>query len=93
MREAVIVSFGARRLVVHSGGLQSDLVSSGEFEFDNASELAAADAIFGCQAEEALDLVEPGRRSGRHVHVDSVAARYSLARLTNLIASSCLTKN
>ena len=39
------------------------------FELRDAVEHAAADAVLG-QAEEALDLVEPGRRSRREVHME-----------------------
>ena len=39
------------------------------FELRGAVEHAAADAVLG-QAEEALDLVEPGRRSRREVHME-----------------------
>ena len=42
----------------------------GGFELRDALERAAADAVLGDQAEEALDLVEPGCRSRREVHME-----------------------
>ena len=40
------------------------------FELRDAVEHAAADAVLGDQDEEALDLVESGRRSRREVHME-----------------------
>jgi hypothetical protein len=42
----------------------------GGYEFGDALERAASDAILGDQTEEALDQVEPGRGSRREVHME-----------------------
>ncbi len=47
--------------IVHDGGLQ----------FADAFEHAASDALVGYQAEETFDLVEPGCRGRRKVHVEA----------------------
>ena len=44
------------------------------FEFGDAVEDAAADGVLGDQAEEALDLIDPGRRSRREVDVEARVA-------------------
>ena len=48
-----------------------EVVLDGGFEFSDALEHATADAIAGDQAEEALDLVEPGAGGRREVHVEA----------------------
>ena len=41
------------------------------FKFGDAPEHAAADAVPGNEAKEALDLVDPGRGGRREVHVEA----------------------
>jgi hypothetical protein len=53
------------------GVVMIEIFTNGGFEFRDAREHAAADAIAGDQAEEAFDLVEPGRRGGREMHVET----------------------
>ena len=48
-----------------------EILLDGGLEFGNASEDAASDAVLSDQAEEALDLVEPGCRGGSEVHVEA----------------------
>src|SRR5208282_3730591 len=45
------------------------VVVNGSFELGNRSEDAATDALLSDQAEEALDLIEPGGRSGGEMQV------------------------
>jgi len=52
-----------------------EVTLDGGFELRDALEHAAADAIRGDQAEAALDLVEPGRRSWREVHLEPLVSR------------------
>ena len=41
-----------------------EVVVNGSFEFGDGGEDAATDALLSNQAEEALDLIEPGGRGG-----------------------------
>ena len=67
-----------------------EVLLDGSFEFGNALEDAAPDAILGDQAEEALDLVEPGCRGRREVHVEArMAFEPSLDRGVLVGARSC----
>ncbi len=52
-----------------------EVTLDGGFDLRDALEHAAADAIRGDQAEEALDLIEPGRRSRREVHMEPLVSR------------------
>ena len=51
--------------------MKIEIVLNCAFEFGDALEHAAADAITCDQAEEAFDLIEPGRRSGGEMHVEA----------------------
>ena len=53
------------------GVVMIEIFANGSFEFSDTREHAAADAIAGDQPEEAFDLVEPGRRCGREMHVEA----------------------
>jgi len=46
-----------------------EVVVNGSFEFGDGGEDAATDALLSDQAEEALDLIEPGGRGGGEVQV------------------------
>lgn len=46
-----------------------EVLVNGRFEFGDGGEDAATDALLGDQAEEALDLIEPGGRGGGEVQV------------------------
>ena len=46
-----------------------EVLVDGRFELGNGGEDAASDAVLGDQAEEALDLIEPGGRGGGEVQV------------------------
>lgn len=48
-----------------------EVVLNRDFEFGDTLEHAAPDAIACDQAEEAFDLIEPGRRSGGEMHVEA----------------------
>ena len=45
------------------------IIANGSFEFGNGSEYATTDALLSDQAEEALDLIEPGGRGRGEVQV------------------------
>ena len=53
------------------GVVMIEIVPNSGLEFGDAREHAAADTISGDQAEEAFDLIEPGRRCGREMHVEA----------------------
>ena len=46
------------------GIVMVEVLVDGRFELGNGGEDAASDAVLGDQAEEALDLIEPGGRGG-----------------------------
>src|SRR5271166_2753711 len=53
------------------GVVMIEIFADSGFEFRDTREHAATDAITSDQAEEAFDLVEPGRRGGREMHVET----------------------
>ena len=53
------------------GIVVGDVVKDGGFQFWDAGEVAAPDAIFGEVAEESLHHVEPGRAGRREMHMEA----------------------
>ena len=51
--------------------LTCQVVADGLFEFNGAAMSAAADLALGERGEPALDLIEPGGRGRREVHVEA----------------------